>query len=368
MSKKNKSYKKFRFWEGAEGEEQTKNVEASFFREANGLLDELTTEENKYTHKEKIIYPDEVNEGDYKDLIQDIKGAKGSQWKILEYFAERCLETGTLSTGHFKISKLAKQTGIEEKTVYTAIYRLERQKKLIIRQKGKEGSGGSSRFMFASEDIKNQILCNRDKIASNRLNTHNIGAITDVGNVGWNEINTDLLSEIGFNQKHILQLRNYSSPQIVQESIRHFAFGLQNNAKTKAYKDPVAVLVGVLRKGEAWIESAYKSPQEIAMEKLLAQKKTENTRLQQLEENLQNEYFVDWGKKLTEEQIKTMVGENMTGPKSLQEKAKKGLLKEYFDTKIWPGKKQEVLASAMRKTVSNSRDNEVLTTPQKVET
>lgn len=344
MTKKSKTYKNFKFWEGATEEEQPKKIDASFFQKADGLDDGRAAKKNSNPYKkETTCQDDEVNNVNCKDFIQDIKEAKGSQCKILEYFAERCLETGSLSTGYFKISKLAKQTGLEEKTIYTAIYRLERQKKLIIRQKGKEGSGGSSRFMFASEDIKNQILCGRDKITGNRLNTLNSGVTTDMENFGWNEINTDLLNEIGLNQKHLLQLRNYSSPQIVQESINHFAFGLQNNAKTKSYKDPVAVLVGVLRKGEAWIESAYKSPQEIATEKLLAQKKAENERVRQLDEKLQNEYFVDWIENLTEEQIKTIVGDNMVGPKSLQEKAKKSLLMEYFQTNEWPKLKKSVL-------------------------
>lgn len=345
MSKKSKSYKKFKFWEGAEGEEQPKNVDASFFQEAEGLPDsKLAVKKNNDVCEKKTTYPDEIDCGDYKELIQNIKAAKGSQWKILEYFAERSLETGSLSTGHFKISKLAKQTGLEGKTIYTAIYRLERQKKLIIRQKGKEGSGGSSRFMFASEDIKNQILCSRDKIISNQLNVSSIDNTTNVG-IGWGEVNIDLLSEIGFNQKHVLQLRNYSTPQIVQESIRHFAFGLQNNAKTQSYKDPIAVLVGVLRKGEAWIESAYKSPQEIAIEKLLAQKKAENIRLQQLDERLQDEYFVEWSKNLTEEQTKAIIGDKVIGPKSLQEKSKTGLLKEHFQVNEWAKLKKSILGN-----------------------
>jgi hypothetical protein len=344
MSKKSKSYKKFKFWEGAE-EEQPEKVSESFFQETEGLPDsKLTVKETNYGYEKKAIHPVETGCSDYKELIQNIRASKGSQWKILEYFAERSLETGSLSTGHFKISKLAKQTGLEEKTIYTAIYRLERQKQLIIRQKGKEGSGGSSRFMFASEDIKNQILCSRDKVISNRLNVSNVDAVANL-DIGWNEINTDLLSEIGLNQKHVFQLRNYSTPQIVQESIRHFAFGLQNNAKTQSYKDPVAVLIGVLRKGEAWIESAYKSPQEIAMEKLLVQKKDENTRLQQLEEKLQNEYFVEWSKNLTEEQMKIIVGDKITGPKSLQEKAKTGLLKEYFQVNEWLRLKKSILSN-----------------------
>jgi hypothetical protein len=107
----------------------------------------------------------------------------------------------------------------------------------------------------------------------------------------------------------------------------------------------VAVLIGVLRKGEAWIESAYKSPQEIAMEKLLVQKKDENTRLQQLEEKLQNEYFVEWSKNLTEEQMKIIVGDKITGPKSLQEKAKTGLLKEYFQVNEWLRLKKSILSN-----------------------
>ena len=49
----------------------------------------------------------------------------------------------------------------------------------------------------------------------------------------WKKINFEPLIEIGFSQTQLKQLatQNLNTPEIVQESINHFAFGLKNNEK-----------------------------------------------------------------------------------------------------------------------------------------
>ena len=89
----------------------------------------------------------------------------------------------------------------------------------------------------------------------------------------WLKINIEPLKAIGFSDTQLQQLQNRNTPEIIQESIYHFAYGLEHNEKTKKYKDnALNVLMGVLRKGQAWIEPNYRSPQELALEDLISQK------------------------------------------------------------------------------------------------
>ena len=57
-----------------------------------------------------------------------------------------------------------------------------------------------------------------------------------------------LLEPQGFKKAHLLQLKNVNIPEVVQESINHFAFALQHNEKVKTYQTPLNVFMSVLKK------------------------------------------------------------------------------------------------------------------------
>jgi hypothetical protein len=155
----------------------------------------------------------------------------------------------------------------------------------------------------------------------------------------WKNINLDFLQSINFSESHIRQLyaKNVTTSEIIQESIKHFAYGLLHNPKTKQYSDPVNVLMGVLGKGGSWIENNYKSPQEIAMQELIERKKAEIERLATLEKNAYEMALNDWKKHLSPEEINTitLVGDKTT-PTHVQ-------IRLYFKAHIWPAKKKEYL-------------------------
>lgn len=94
----------------------------------------------------------------------------------------------------------------------------------------------------------------------------------------WDEVDITPLENIGFNKKHLLQVKNKITPELAQESINHFSYGLKFNKKTIEYSNPIATLISVLKRGEAWIEPLYKSPQELSQIKLLEMKKAESER------------------------------------------------------------------------------------------
>ena len=151
----------------------------------------------------------------------------------------------------------------------------------------------------------------------------------------WKKIKVDLLSHIGFSEIHLLQLqdKNSNTPEIVQSSINHFAYGLKHNEKTKKYReDALNVFMGILRKGQAWIESNYKSSQELALEELVEQRKKERERYNRRVEELIDLEFSDWHNKLSEQEIEEIVPETFRVTRVPQDIVE--YLKKYFRDKI----------------------------------
>jgi len=104
--------------------------------------------------------------------------------------------------------------------------------------------------------------------------------------------------------------------------------------------------MGVLRKGQGWIESEYRSSSEIAQLKFLESKKAEIARRKSLEEerrkSLEEEAyklaFNEWEETLGEqERLKLTEKKNgdLTPPIAK--------LSKYFKENIWPNKKREYI-------------------------
>ncbi len=93
--------------------------------------------------------------------------------------------------------------------------------------------------------------------------------------------------------------------------------------------------MGVLRKGQAWVENNYKSLQEIAQEELVARKKAEAERLVKLEQEIYNAEFKIWESGLSATELKAIeFGTQYLGPL-------KARLKACFDKTIWPTKQNK---------------------------
>jgi len=129
----------------------------------------------------------------------------------------------------------------------------------------------------------------------------------------WKKINYDPLVEFGFSETQLKQLyeTNLTNPEVIQESINHFAYGLENNEKTKAYKikDPLNIFMGVLRKGQSWHETNYISPKELALKKIVEGKKKEKERYDLMIKELMDIEFPAWRNKISPSQIKLIVPE-----------------------------------------------------------
>ena len=127
----------------------------------------------------------------------------------------------------------------------------------------------------------------------------------------WKEINYHLLEDYHFKSHHIVNFykMNMLEPEVVQESINHFAFGIKHNPDNYSkYTDPLKVFIGRLRKGEPWIESTYKSQKEIATEDLISRRKEEKRKIGDetcnLVDTLEKSSYEAWSSSLTDEEKK----------------------------------------------------------------
>ena len=98
--------------------------------------------------------------------------------------------------------------------------------------------------------------------------------------------------------------------------------------------------MGVLRKGEGWFEQDYKSPKEIALQKLMDNKKAEIERKKKLEEELYIVFLNEWIESLTPEEVKTIAPDKREKGDITPLKSK---LSKHFKENIWPSKKKDYL-------------------------
>lgn len=288
--------------------------------------------------------------------LDKIFSLTGHQKHIFTFIVERCISRGILNTGIVKIENLCEITATSFKMVKLSIKRLI-MKELINRNRGKKGRGGFHSFSV-TETARNAFLEYRRIMINNnnfdKSKIHNQTKLLNDANVSiseelpveWKNINIDLLKNIGFSENHLKQLycKKLNTPDIIEESIKHFAFGLVNNPKVKQYNDPVNVLIGVLRKGQAWVESNYKSPQEIALSELLLRKKVEQDRLVTLEKEAYEVAFKDWQIKLSSEEIEKIIPSKINMlDRSEAIIPKKIRLKMFFEKNVWPKIQKEYL-------------------------
>lgn len=266
-------------------------------------------------------------------IKSSIKKLGGNEQKMFFYVIEICIAKGSLSTGEMPGKIIMSAVGTNRNGMETALKRL-RKKGLITREKGKTGKNGLI-CITLSEVIKNeaikymhtyqaeQALFNQGsvRVQAQQGNKIHIGFnspiyssnkknITTVLPDDWKRINFSPLESIGFTEQHLLDVfdANIVDAAVVQESIYHFAFGLEEG-RHKQYDNPLKVFIGRLRKGNAWVESNYESPKDKALRELFERKKAEKEKRESMIKEMVDIEFPEWKSKLSENEINKIVPE-----------------------------------------------------------
>lgn len=308
---------------------ETGNKEVTYGQQQDNM--QVTTrqqQDNKrVTFREQqgnIISNDIDNASDLTYLIDAIKKLSGIQKNIFYYVLTLCSARNALDTGHILSSDLANAANCSIGSAKTSLIRLV-EKYLIFRMKGKASRGGHMVLAITSE-IQVATL-QAQQTMFNPLKANKIGNITGNNDpysssiknnnitIGeeWKKVNFEHLRHIGFSETQLQQLYScgMTDHTIVQDSINRFAYSLEHNEKVKAYNDPLNVLMGVLRKGQRWIEPNYISPKDLALRQILEEKR----KLKEQRDSTINELiaieFPEWRRKLTQDEIEQIVPEEI---------------------------------------------------------
>lgn len=287
-------------------------------------------------------------------LKKSIKKLSGNERKIFFFIVEICSLKGTLNTGEMLSEDMDEILQMPRNSRETCLKRLKK-KGLIIRGTGRRGKNSTVSFSL-TEAVKiealNQLSVTQAEknVIKNMLgdrvqqgfkddiySSSNINTTTNLTD-DWKNIDIEPLRHINFSETQLQQLIGKNSPEVVQDSIYHFAFGLKHSPKTQQYAEPLNVFMGVLRKGGAWVEDKYRSPQEIAQEKMLERKRAEAERLKNQAEELYKHAFEEWRARLTQEQIEEYAPPKQSRRDITPQAVKLSL---YFKENIWPTKKSD---------------------------
>lgn len=302
---------------------------------------------------------------DPRTLSNQILKLSGVQKNILNFIVDICSLRDALDTGPIETATIATCVSTTPGTVKISLRRII-DKGFVIRNKGKQAKGGYIHLALTKEvydtvlkmrESKNRPLNQAEILNSIRYQLENAHSPISSSNYQktittskkqellpneWLEIDYEALSHIGFSKIQIKQLIDKNEPQVVQLSIDHFAYGLEHNPKFNKYVEPLNVLMGVLRKGEGWFEQDYRSPKEIALQKLMENKKAEIERRKKLEEEIYSVLLQEWIDTLAPNKIEEIAPNTRHQGDITPPKAK---LSNYFKENIWPMKKTEYLVT-----------------------
>lgn len=253
-------------------------------------------------------------------------------------------ENDNYNTPRVKLREMMLHINISKDSARTALRFLLKQK-FIARIEFQAGHLGWSRYQL-NENICKELekAISKGLIAPFDINENR--AIDNASSLvtgfidPWDEVDFSSLESIGFNKNHLLQIKSKTTPDIAQESINHFAYSLKYNKKTKEYPNPLATLITVLKRSEAWIEPNYQSPQELAQLQILEVKKAELERKKTLEDESYKLAFDDWQQGLSKDDIATLAPDHRNKGDLVPPAVK---LSIYFKEKIWPEKKKDYL-------------------------
>ncbi len=254
-------------------------------------------------------------------LIESIKKLSGIQKNIFLNVINICTARSALDTGNISSIDLASAASCSRNSAKTSLIRLIK-KNLILRLQGKACRGGymvlgiSEEIQVAALQAQQALLdplkmLQPNTIRDNRTYSKNIDSSVYKNTIPeeWEKIDFEPLQHIGFSKTQLWQLfeSHATTSEIVQDSIHHFAYGLEHNGKVKAYSEPLNVLMGVLRKGGRWCEHNYLTKQELALRQILEEKRKRKIQFEAMKKELIDLEFPDWRKKLTEDEIKQIV-------------------------------------------------------------
>ena len=264
---------------------------------------------------------------------KDILDLSGFQYNAMVFMVNNLEASKSKITIKLNTKVLASALNSNKSMVLQVIYRL-RNKGFILLHKQKKGRGGWCQYKLnldvleAKSSIQKLLLSpiynsnnklttitikekEEERKISEPVNVETPEQLDNQFNDSWNNIDTSALDNHGISKGfvHNIKKLNTVSAEIAQESINHFGFRMDQGEIPDKWKNPLSVLFGTLKKGGAWVEAGYRSPQEIADDKRIEIKREEiqRKRMRQMEEL--ELAFEEWSMELGYDEKKAMVSQ-----------------------------------------------------------
>jgi hypothetical protein len=257
-----------------------------------------------------------TNKVTMREVIQLLDITKDSARTALRFLLKR----GAIARTEFKVGKMGYSVYELEKTVYEDIR--------ISIQKG----------VISPFTIKHNIGLQKGSNSSNSLINNTTTKDGDILN--WEKVDVTPLEHIGFTNKYLVQLKNVSTPELVQESIEHFAFALKNNQTVKKYSNPIGAFMNTMKRGETWIEPNYESYKEKALREFVERQKAQKAKREKMINDLLTVEFEDWKNNLADKEVKNIVPSDRL---KIQAAKTSALIEYYKNNILLPRLKQEGL-------------------------
>jgi hypothetical protein len=276
------------------------------------------------------------------------------QKNITSYIGDFCLKNDNSVSGPISMKALKNEVKTDFRTIKMTLHRLVK-KGLLIREKGKPGIGGF--YSFKINSSLKQLLLNERKnktgdffqldnnpttsTSSNILTTTkepvtNFSENSD-GEEKWKEIDISPLESIGFGKSHLKQLERLKTltVEMVDDSIKAFAFDLEFNNKTEKIKgNPLSYFMGILRKGMPYLAPENYEPVETRTIKLyIEQKERQKQQKLELEKKAFDIALEEWIETLSEARLSEIIPE--PGYRDKDSPFHKGALSLYFQKNVW---------------------------------
>jgi hypothetical protein len=304
----------------------------------------------------------------------------GLQRALLMFIYYECKKARSKSTKSLTLEYISGTLKSSKGSIKTTLQRIE-AKGFIKRTNFKIGRGGWSQYSISDvlfqellqHETDNNLTTNW-KTTDNKM-TAELAILPPVVSSSLNNTTTNLpqeiqqidympLTEIGFNETHIIQIyREHMkkpelalSAKIIQDSINALAYDLKHNNVANDFKhSPAVVLTSLLKKGMPYSSKTpdkFVTPQEEAMQNYLVSKERQRLARQETEHKIKNLEYQEWQDSLTEEELlelcpESEVAEGIPEKIRLTMRRRKALdiSKDYFDAEIWPAKKKEAMAA-----------------------
>lgn len=292
----------------------------------------------------------------------------GLQRRITFFIHDICQNILAHETYPLAVDSIATHCKSTKNSIRKAIQRLE-NKGILIRHYFKSGRGGWTQYKI-SEAVYQEI--NEYKLKPNLSQTeakvgtelrpkpeptapssssgYIINKNTTTGEVetisfAWQSVDITPLKDIGFTLTHLQQIAQQErlTVDVVQDSIYAFAFDLeQNNKQTSLRSSPLNYFMGILRNGKPYAPPGnYESPADKAMRFYVESKKEQEKKRQSLLNEALEFSFQEWLSGISDEVKNQIIPPEI---KKLQsEQPKRAVLKQYFESKIWSKKYQEII-------------------------